>query len=113
MSERPAAVVVPGDVVALRAGDRVAADGRVINGTLLQVDESALTGESLARGKRPDPPDPTDAPLAERRTTLLAGTTVTRGTGRFVVTATGARTEMGRIAGAAGRARHCRSASTG
>jgi Ca2+-transporting ATPase len=105
VSERPAAVVVPGDVVALRAGDRVAADGRVINGTLLQVDESALTGESLARGKRVDPPDPADSPLAERRTTLLAGTTVTRGTGRFVVTATGARTEMGRIAGAAGRRR--------
>jgi Ca2+-transporting ATPase len=105
--ERPAAVVVPGDVVALRAGDRIAADGRVINGTLLQVDESALTGESLARGKRPDPPDPADAPVAEHRTTVLAGTTVTRGTGGFVVTATGARTEMGRIAGAADR-RHAR-----
>lgn len=64
-------------------------------------DESALTGESLATGKRADPPDPVDAPLADRHTTLLAGTTVTRGTGRFVVTATGARTEMGRIAGAA------------
>jgi magnesium-transporting ATPase (P-type) len=50
VSERPAAVVVPGDVVALRAGDRIAADGRAIDSTLLQVDESALTGESLARG---------------------------------------------------------------
>ena len=103
--ERPAEVVVPGDVVVLGAGDRVPADGRLVDSTLLQVDESALTGESLARSKRADPPDPADAPLAERRTTVLAGTTVTRGTGRLVVTATGPRTEMGHIAGAAGRRR--------
>ncbi len=101
----PAAEVVVGDLVALGAGDRVPADGRVVEGTLLQVDESALTGESLATGKRADPPDPADAPLAERHTSLLAGTTVTRGAGRFVVTATGAGTEMGRIAGAAARGR--------
>ena len=105
MSERPAAEVVVGDVVALSAGDRVPADGRVVEDTLLQVDESALTGESLATSKRAAPPDRADAPLAERRTSVLAGTTVTRGVGRFVVTATGAATEMGRIAGAAGRAR--------
>ena len=47
VSERPAEVVVPGDVVVLGAGDRVPADGRVDRRTLLQVDESALTGESL------------------------------------------------------------------
>jgi Ca2+-transporting ATPase len=105
VSRHPAAIVVPGDVLGLGAGDRIAADGRIISSTLLQVDESALTGESLPRGKRVDPPDPADAPLAERHTTLLAGTTVTRGAGRFVVTATGARTEMGRIASAAGRGR--------
>ena len=103
--ERPADLVVPGDVVLLAAGDRVPADGRLVDSTLLQVDESALTGESLARSKRADPPDRADAPLAERRATALAGTTVTRGTGRMVVTATGARTEMGQIAGAAGRRR--------
>ena len=103
--ERPAEVVVPGDVVALGAGDRIPADGRLIESTLLQVDESALTGESLARGKRVDPPEAVEAPLAERRTTVLAGTTVARGTGRAVVTATGARTEMGQIASAAGRRR--------
>ena len=105
VSERPAAEVVVGDVVALSAGDRVPADGRVVEDTLLQVDESALTGESLATGKRAAPPDGADAPLAERHTSVLAGTTVTRGIGRFVVTATGEATEMGRIAGAAGRAR--------
>ena len=105
LRERPAEVVVPGDVVALAAGDRVPADGRLIDSTLLQVDESALTGESLATSKRANPPDPADAPLAERRTAVLAGTTVTRGTGRMVVTATGAGTEMGRIAGAAGQRR--------
>ena len=104
MSERPAEEVVVGDIVALGAGDRVPADGRLVEATLLQVDESALTGESLATSKRAAPPDPADAPLAERHTSLLAGTTVARGVGRFVVTATGAATEMGRIAGAAGRA---------
>ena len=104
VSERPAEEVVVGDVVALGAGDRVPADGRLVEATLLQVDESALTGESLATSKRAAPPDPADAPLAERHTSLLAGTTVARGAGRFVVTATGAATEMGRIAGAAGRA---------
>ena len=103
--ERPADLVVPGDVVVLAAGDRVPADGRLVDSTLLQVDESALTGESLARSKRADPPDLADAPLAERRTAVLAGTTVTRGIGRMVVTATGARTEMGHIAGAASRRR--------
>ena len=103
--ERPADEVVVGDVIALSAGDRVAADGRLVEATLLQLDESALTGESLPRGKRADPPDAVDAPPAERRTSVLAGSTVARGLGRFVVTATGAATEMGRIAGAAARDR--------
>jgi Ca2+-transporting ATPase len=70
VSERPAAEVVVGDVVALSAGDRVPADGRVVEDTLLQVDESALTGESLATGKRATPPDRADAPLAERHTSV-------------------------------------------
>jgi Ca2+-transporting ATPase len=105
VAERPAEEVVAGDVVALHAGDRVPADGRLVASALLQVDESALTGESLPSGKGAEPPDPADAPLAERRTAVLAGTTVTRGAGRFVVTATGPRTEMGRIAGAAARSR--------
>ena len=73
MRERPAAEVVPGDLVALGAGDRVPADGRVVDGTLLQVDESALTGESLATGKRAGPPDPAEAPLAERHTAAARG----------------------------------------
>jgi P-type Ca2+ transporter type 2C len=105
VAERPAEEVVAGDVVALHTGDRVPADGRLVESALLQIDESALTGESLPAGKAADPPDPNGAPLAERRTTVLAGTTVTRGSGRFVVTATAAQTEMGRIAGAAARRR--------
>ena len=103
--ERPADQLVAGDVVSVASGDRVPADGRLLEATLLQIDESALTGESLPRSKRADPPDPADAPPAERRTWVLAGTTVARGMGRFVVTATGAETEMGRIAGAATRDR--------
>ena len=104
--ERPAEVVVPGDVVALaRRVTAIPADGRFIDGTLLQVDESALTGESLARGKRVDPPEAVGG--AARRTAHdgARGHDRPRGTGRAVVTATGARTEMGQIAGAAGRRR--------
>jgi P-type Ca2+ transporter type 2C len=105
VGEHPAEELVAGDIVVLSGGDRVPADGRLTEATLLQVDESTLTGESMPRSKRAQPPDPAEAPLAERHTSVLAGTTVTRGLGRFVVIATGADTEMGRIAGAAARER--------
>ena len=77
--ERPADELVRRRRRRAGAGDRVPADGRLVEATLLQVDESALTGESLPRSKRADPPDPADAPLAERHTSVLAGTTVARG----------------------------------
>jgi P-type Ca2+ transporter type 2C len=88
--------LVPGDLVLLRAGDRVPADGRVALATDLEVNEASLTGESLPNAKRADPPVSADTPLADRATMVFAGTTVTRGTARLLVAATGAHTEVGR-----------------
>jgi Ca2+-transporting ATPase len=88
--------VVLGDVLVVTAGDRVAADGRVVEGSGLEVDESALTGESLPVTKGADAV-PASTPLAERASMVYAGSAVTRGRGHTVVCATGARTEMGQI----------------
>ncbi len=93
--------IVVGDVVTLRAGDRVPADGRLLATTHLETDESTLSGESLPVSKQAEPPARRDAPLPERPTMAFAGTTVTRGTGRLVATATATATEIGRIAGEA------------
>ncbi len=88
---------MPGDVVLLQAGDRVPADLRLIQIKSLQVDESALTGESLPVHKQTDPL-PLDTVLADRRNLAFAGTLVTAGQGDAVVWATGDRTETGNIA---------------
>jgi P-type Ca2+ transporter type 2C len=104
-AERDAEQLVVGDVVILRAGDRVPADGRLLRATRLEVDESALTGESLPVAKRAEPAASADAPIAERPTAAFAGTVVTRGSGRAVVTATGAETEIGCTVAAAIRLR--------
>ncbi|MDW8021211.1 MAG: cation-translocating P-type ATPase [Nitrososphaerota archaeon] len=89
--------IVPGDIVVVRAGDRVVADCRLIEGFDLQVDEAPLTGESTPVQKQVDPV-PWDTPLPDRRCMLFAGTAVTYGKGRAVVVATGMRTELGKIA---------------
>ncbi|HEX9191761.1 MAG TPA: cation-translocating P-type ATPase [Candidatus Deferrimicrobiaceae bacterium] len=94
----PARNLVPGDIVLLEAGARVPADARLIEGHSLRVDESPLTGESAPVEKSTEPlPDP-DLPLADRRNCLHLGTTVVHGRGTAVVTATGAATELGRVA---------------
>ncbi|MBI3988303.1 MAG: cation-transporting P-type ATPase [candidate division NC10 bacterium] len=90
-------LLVPGDVVLLEEGDRVPADGRLIEAYDLRLDESALTGESLPVAKTPRPL-PEDTSLAERANMVYLGTVVMRGRGRFVVTGTGMGTEVGRIA---------------
>ncbi len=104
--ERELAVdlVVPGDVLVLREGERVPADGRVVSAAGLAVDESTLTGESVpvdkdvgAVARR--------APLGDRASMVYAGTAVTRGRGTLLVTATGSATELGRIAGLTERAK--------
>lgn len=94
----PACEVVCGDVMLLEAGRRVAADARLIEGHSLLLDESALTGESIGVDKSPDVVLPAGTPLAERLNMVFAGTTVLRGRGTAVVTATGTRMELGRIA---------------
>ncbi len=95
--EIAATELVPGDVVMITAGDRIAADGRLVEGVRLQVEEAALTGESVASEKDCQPTGDIDTPLGDRRGMVYLGTAVTNGRGRFLVTETGARTEMGRI----------------
>ncbi|MFC7249428.1 cation-translocating P-type ATPase [Halomicroarcula sp. GCM10025324] len=94
--EISAADLVPGDIVILDAGDIVPADLRVIDPSKLQVDESALTGESVPVGKTSAHLDE-DVPLAERENMLYKGTYLTRGTAEAVVVATGPDTELGQI----------------
>jgi len=88
--------VVPGDVVRVRSGDRVPADVRLLRASNLRVEESALTGESVAASKRVEAVD-ADAGVGDRTSMLFSGTLVAAGQGVGVVTATGERTEIGRI----------------
>ncbi len=90
--------VVPGDLLVVGSGDRVAADVDLTDSRDLTVDESMLTGESLAVTKDATAAPPADAPLGDRTNQLFAGTSVTRGRGRGVVTRTGTATQIGSIA---------------
>ena len=92
----PAEDLVPGDLVKLRSGDKVPADLRLIETRNLEIDEAALTGESLPVEKGYQPVA-TEAPLGERWSMAYAGTLVTSGRGLGVVVATGAETEIGLI----------------
>jgi Ca2+-transporting ATPase len=94
----PARELVPGDIVLLRAGDRVPADVRLAEAVNLQVDEAALTGESVPVEKHTGPLDRLDLAIADRRNMAYAGTVATYGRGRAVVAATAMNTEFGRIA---------------
>lgn len=89
--------LVPGDLIFIQAGMRVPADMRLGTGVALEVDEAALTGESLPVRKSAAAV-PAAAPLHERASVLYAGTLVTRGHGSGMVVATGMETEVGRIA---------------
>jgi Ca2+-transporting ATPase len=93
----PAGGVVPGDILELHAGERIAADGRIVSETDLRVDEAPLTGESVPVSKDAGTQMPADTALADRRTMVYKGTATVAGTARVVVTATGAQTEIGRI----------------
>ena len=99
LTQLPAEELVPGDVVAIEAGDVVPADGRVLAAATLEVAEAALTGESLPVGKGVDPVAAADAPLGDRTDMVYMNTNVTRGTGEFIVTSTGMATEVGHISG--------------
>jgi P-type Ca2+ transporter type 2C len=99
LAQLPAEELVPGDIVLIEAGDVVPADGRVLAAATLEVAEAALTGESLPVGKAVDAVAAADAPLGDRTDMVYMNTNVTRGTGEFVVTATGMATEVGHISG--------------
>jgi Ca2+-transporting ATPase len=93
----PAEELVTGDVAILTAGARVPADGRIAATVRLQLEEAALTGESLAVSKTADVLVDREVPLGDRINMVHLGTAVTDGRGKFIVTATGMRTEMGKI----------------
>jgi P-type Ca2+ transporter type 2C len=99
LAELPAHELVPGDVVSIEAGDIIPADGRLLRAATLEVAESALTGESLPVGKGTDPVADAATPLGDRTGMVYMNTNVTRGSGEFVVTATGMATQVGHISG--------------
>jgi Ca2+-transporting ATPase len=94
----PARELVPGDVVILRAGDRVPADARLTDAVNLTIDEGALTGESAPVEKSVAALDDERMPLGDRRNMSYAGTLVVYGRGQGVVASTGMATEFGQIA---------------
>ncbi len=95
--------IVPGDVVLIDGGDVLTADIRLVQASRLQVNEAALTGESVPVGKNPEPVDE-DAPVSERTCMLFKGTAVTRGSGTGIVVRTGMETEIGTISSLVQRA---------
>ncbi len=86
-----------GDIIVLKAGNRVPADGRLIEAVNLQINESSLTGESISSSKRIEPL-PKGVTLADRNNMVYAGTIVVSGFGRAVITSVGFNTEIGQIA---------------
>ena len=94
-----AALLVPGDVLKLEAGDFVPADERLLHSVSLKSEESALTGESVPAEKDASAAVDEKAPLGDRVNMVYSGCSITYGTATAVVTATGMQTEMGRIAG--------------
>lgn len=98
-AEIPAEQLVDGDVVLISAGDQVPADGRLIEASALQIDESALTGESVPAAKETGPLAGSRLSPGDQTNTAFMNTPVTHGSGVMVVTATGADTELGKISG--------------
>ncbi|MGZ6390069.1 MAG: cation-translocating P-type ATPase [Ktedonobacterales bacterium] len=99
VKELPADQLAPGDIVLVEAGDRVPADGRLITAATLEIDESALTGESVPAPKQVVPVTGKEVPLGDRVDMAYMNTNATRGTGEILVTATGMSTEVGHISG--------------
>lgn len=90
--------IVPGDILFLEAGDLIAADGIIIENHSLQVNESSLTGESLAVEKNEEVLSDDEIPLSDRKNMVFGGTLVTYGRAIAVVTSTGMNSELGKIA---------------
>jgi Ca2+-transporting ATPase len=94
----PARELVPGDVVILHTGDRMPADARLLEAVNLQIEEAALTGESVAVEKHTNPLSSQELPVGDRKNMVYAGTVATYGRGKALVVATGMQTEFGKIA---------------
>lgn len=91
--------LVPGDIVLLEEGDRVPADGRLIESINLRIEEAALTGESVPSGKNTDPIESSEnVGVGDRKNMAFMGTSVNYGRGEMVITTTGLKTEIGNIA---------------
>ncbi len=100
--------LVPGDIVVLEAGDSVPADARIVENFSMKVEEAALTGESVPVNKKTEALDlagEKDVPLGDRVNMVYMGSTVVYGRGKAVITATGMKTEMGKIADALTRSK--------
>lgn len=95
----PSREIVPGDVIRFSSGDRIGADVRLIEAASLEIEESALTGESMPAAKRTESLAIVDPNLADISNMAFMGTLVTRGSGVGVVVSTGMNTEVGQIAG--------------
>ncbi len=98
LTEVPAKELVPGDVMLLEAGVHISADGRLLEASNLQVRESALTGEAEAVAKQAEIVLPEETELGDRINMVFQGTEVVQGRGKVLVTNTGMRTELGKIA---------------
>ena len=94
--EIPSRELVPGDILLLEAGDRIPADARLVESHSLMCDEASLTGESLPVDKETKPL-PENVRVSDRKNMVFAGTTVTYGRSKTVVTSTGINTEFGEI----------------
>jgi Ca2+-transporting ATPase len=90
--------IAPGDIVLIEAGNRVPADGRLFVAAALEIEEAALTGESVASAKNTEPITAANVSLGDRHCMAYMNTSVTRGRGEMIVTVTGMATEMGHIA---------------
>ncbi len=92
-------LLVPGDLIALEAGDLVPADARLLEAVNLRVDESAITGESIPSEKDAQPTFAEDTPLGDRQNMVISSTVITNGRAVALVTETGMNTQVGKIAG--------------
>jgi Ca2+-transporting ATPase len=99
LADIPSEELVPGDTVSFEAGDKIPADGRLVLSATLEIEEAALTGESVPVSKAVEAVPGDDVPLGDRVDMAYMNSTVTRGRGEMVVTATGMATEVGQISG--------------